>query len=117
MSASHDVLMVLAVLALSYAAMAAVSLSMERHQEQVMGKAFPALPLRLGGWALLAVALVPAIGAWGTSVGILAWLGFLTFAALGVGLQMTYAPQPVRWTGPAMALAGAVAWVLAQAGT
>lgn len=103
----------LIVLALSYAAMAAVSLSMERHQEQVYGKAFPAMALRLGGWALLAVALVPAIAAWGTSVGILAWLGFLTFAALAVGLQMTYAPQPVRWTAPALALLGAAGWVLA----
>ncbi|GGY44358.1 DUF3325 domain-containing protein [Pseudoduganella albidiflava] len=103
----------LVVLALSYAAMAAVSLSMERHQEQVYGKAFPAMPLRLGGWALLAVALVPAVAAWGTSVGILAWLGFLTFGALGIGLQMTYAPRPVRWTAPAGALLGAVAWLLA----
>lgn len=106
-------LMTVAVLALCHAGMAAVSLSMARHQEQVYGKAFAALPLRFGGWALLAVALVPAIAAWGTSVGILAWLGFLTFAALGVGLQMTYAPQPVRWTAPAVALLGAVAWVAA----
>jgi hypothetical protein len=103
----------LIVLALSYAAMAAVSLSMARHQEQAAGKAFGARSLRLGGWALLAVALVPALAAWGTSVGILAWLGMLTFAALGVGLQMTYSPRPVRWTAPAVALLGAVAWVLA----
>ncbi|MBB3220257.1 DUF3325 domain-containing protein [Pseudoduganella umbonata] len=103
----------LIVLALSYAAMTAVALSMDRHQEQVYGKAFAAMSLRLGGWALLAVALVPAIAAWGTSVGILAWLGFLTFGALGIGLQMTYAPYPVRWTAPAGALLGAVAWVLA----
>jgi len=102
----------LIVLALGYAAMAAVALSMERHQEQVAGKAFAAGPLRLGGWALLAVALVPATAAWGTPVGILAWLGMLTFAALGVGLQMTWAPQPVRWTAPAAALLGAVAWVV-----
>jgi hypothetical protein len=103
----------LIVLPLCYAAMAAVSLSMERHQEQAFGKAFDALALRLGGWALLAVALVPAIVAWGTSVGILAWLGFLTFAALGIGLQMTYSPRPVRWTAPAAALLGAVAWLAA----
>lgn len=103
----------LIVLALCYAAMAAVSLSMERHREQVHGKAAAAMHLRLGGWALLAVALVPAIVAWGTSVGILAWLGMLTFAALGTGLQMTYAPRPVRWTAPAAALLGAVAWMLA----
>lgn len=103
----------LVVLALGYAAMAALSLSMERHQEQVYGKAFGAMPLRLGGWTLLAVALVPAIAAWGSAVGILAWLGFLTFAALGIGLQMTYAPRPVRWTAPAAALLGAVAWLLA----
>ena len=69
--------------------------------------------LLLGSAALAAVALVPAIVAWGTSVGILAWLGFLTFAALAVGLQMTYAPRPVRWTAPAAALLGAVAWVVA----
>ncbi len=104
----------LIVLALSYAAMAAVSLSMERHQQQVFGKPVSRpVALRLGGWALLAVALVPAIGAWGTSVGIVAWLGMLTFAALGLGLQLTYAPRPVAWAAPAAALAGAGAWVLA----
>lgn len=103
----------LIVLALSYAAMAAVSLSMGRHQQQVLGKPVAGLALRLGGWALLAVALVPAIAAWGVSVGLLAWLGLLTFAALGIGLQMSYAPRPVRWTGPAVALLGAVAWLLA----
>jgi hypothetical protein len=103
----------LIVLALGYAGMAAVALSMARHQEQVLGKAFAATPLRLGGWALLAVALVPALVAWGASVGILAWLGMLTFAALGIGLQMTYSPRPVWWTAPAAALLGAVAWMLA----
>ncbi|GGY10884.1 DUF3325 family protein [Massilia dura] len=103
----------LIVFALSYAAMAAVSLSMERHQQQVAGRPFAGMALRLGGWVLLAVSLAPAIAAWGTSVGILAWLGFLTFAALATGLQMTYAPRPVRWTAPTVALLGAMAWMLA----
>lgn len=88
-------------LLLLYLAMAAVSLSMERHQEQIAGRMLAAQPTTLwrgGGWLLLALALVPAISAWGTSVGIAAWLGLLTFASLLLGLQLTYVPQSVRIT-------------------
>jgi len=88
-------------LALLYVAMAAVSLSMERHQEQIAGRTLAVQPTKLwrsGGWLLLALALVPAISAWGTSVGIAAWLGLMTFASLALGLQLTYAPQSVRFS-------------------
>ncbi len=105
---------VLIVLALSYVAMAAVSMSMSRHQGQVTGREMPpnaSLAYRLGGWSLLAVALAPAVFAWGISVGILGWLGVLTFAALGLGLQFTYAPRSVMWSVPVAALVAGLAWL------
>jgi len=102
------------VLGLSYLAMAAVALSMGRHQGQVFGRemaASKAWLLRIGGWALLAVALAPALGAWGTSVGIVAWLGLLTFAAIGAGVQLTYAARSLLWSGPAVGAGAALLWV------
>lgn len=67
----------LGVLGLAYLAMATVSASMGRHQHGVLGRELgPAGTrlLRLGGWLLLAVALAPAVMAWGASVGVAGWL-------------------------------------------
>lgn len=106
---------VLTVLGLSYLAMVAVALSMERHQGQLRWSGATrqaSRVLRLAGWTLLAVALAPAVLAWGASVGVVGRLGLLTFAALGLGLQLSYAPRSVLWLAPAAlvlpALAGLV---------
>jgi len=94
-------MMLLFTLLLLYLAMAAVSLSMERHQEHIAGRMLASqstMLWRRSGWLLIGLALVPAISTWGTSIGIAAWLGLLTFASLALGLQLTYAPKSVRNT-------------------
>jgi len=102
---------------LAYAAMALLSLAMERHQTQFLGRELAAPQVRMlraGGWALLALALWPAVAAWGTQVGIAGWLGVLSFAPLAVGLQLSYAPRSGAWSVPAalvVALALALAYV------
>ena len=105
----------LIVFGLAYAAMALLALAMERHQEQFVGRALAPQQVRLlraGGWLLLALALWPALAAWGTQVGIAGWLGVLSFAALAIGLQLSYAPRSGAWSVPAaLVLACAMAYV------
>lgn len=99
----------LVLLVLSYVAMAALALSMGRHQDCLAGPGASLAPrtvllLRTAGWGLLLVALALAVAAWGASVGAVGLLGVTTFAALGVGLQLTYAPATARWAPSAAAL-------------
>jgi hypothetical protein len=56
------------------------------------------------GALLLALAVWPCVAAWGTTVGVVAWLGFLSAGAgVLVGL-LPYAPRVVvglaLWAGP-----------------
>ena len=46
-------------------------------------------------------------------VALAAWLGLLTFAALALGLLLTYAPQFARRVAAAAAAAGLLAWLVA----
>ncbi|OYO30879.1 DUF3325 domain-containing protein [Janthinobacterium sp. PC23-8] len=87
---------ILCALGLSYAGMASLSLAMDRHHGQVFGRD-AAVPVRralqLAGSALLALAIWPCVAGWSASVGVLAWLGFLSAGALGVALLLPYAPK------------------------
>lgn len=108
----------LIVFALSYAAFAVLALSMARHQDELAGAGKTLAPptvaaLRVGGWSLLALALAPAVMAWGASVGTAGWLGVLTLAAMGVALQLTYAPGSARWAAPVAAGTALVLGLLA----
>ncbi len=88
----------LAALALAFAGMAGLALAMDRHHEQVTGRA-EVVPhtrrrvLRWVGSLLLALSLAACIGAWGATVGVTAWCGFLTAGGLLVGVLLTYAPR------------------------
>ena len=42
---------------------------------------------------LLALAIWPCMAGWSASVGVVAWLGFLSAGALGVALLLPYAPK------------------------
>jgi hypothetical protein len=86
-------------LAGAYAGMAALSLAMDRHAEQVHGRSPRAAwrgALRLLGALLLALAAVPCVRAWGASVGVVVWLGLLSAGALLLVLLLPYAPRAVR---------------------
>lgn len=84
---------------LSVPAFAALSLAMDKHHEQVFGQ--DSTPLQQWRWRavgvlLLALSLVVSLHYWATSVAVVAWLGGLTFAALSVGVILTYAPHRLR---------------------
>ena len=96
-----------AAFALCFAGMAALSLAMDRHFEQVTGASEPRRnqrwALRGLGAVLLALSVWPCIAAWGVGVGLTAWCGWLTAGAMAVAWTMPYIP---RWTAGAAAFSG-----------
>lgn len=87
---------ILCALGLAYAGMASLSLAMDRHHGQVFGRdAAPSMrrALQLAGSVLLALAIWPCVAGWSATVGVVAWLGFLSAGALGVALLLPYAPK------------------------
>lgn len=106
-------------LALAYAGMAGLGFAMDRHHEQLTQlRETPArrrVLLRIGGAALLVVAAVPCVIAWGATVGPVAWLGFLSAGALPVALMLPYRPRGAAWLAGAAAVAGGVALAVALA--
>jgi hypothetical protein len=111
---------------LAFAGFAAIALSMERHSPALTAcpgstpsagntpvhGARSALVARCAGYALLALAAVPAARSWGPSVGIAMWLGILTLSAFGVMLLLTYYPRAVRALAPLALLSGLLGWLL-----
>lgn len=81
-------------LALAFAGMAALSVAMDRHHEQLTRRRETPRLLRVGlcalGGLLIALALVPCVFAWGASVGTVVWLGFLSAGALCVVLLLAW---------------------------
>jgi len=69
---------------LSLIAFGALALAMERHQEDVFGRALArgrTRALRAGGWLALAAALALAVRGQGWSLGLVAWSGHISAAA------------------------------------
>ncbi|MDR2678345.1 MAG: DUF3325 domain-containing protein, partial [Zoogloeaceae bacterium] len=73
----------LLILMTAFAGFSALCLSMERHAKQALD-ALPTPAWRLGastlGWGLLLCGLAWSLREHGVSIGIAAWLGFLTLA-------------------------------------
>jgi hypothetical protein len=76
-----------------------LSASMERHARQIFGVK-PAEETRrlriVAGWVVLTLALFPAIYAYGLSVGVAVWVGFLAVAATLVAFMLTYRPHALH---------------------
>ena len=94
--------MMLLALTLSFSAFTALSLSMERHQYDLHGKA-AASPARrtqwrVLGWALLAVAFALCVADHGWAMGPVLWLGAMTLA--GVTLSFGLYPYRPTWIAP-----------------
>ena len=90
------VLMALVALLLSFSAFATLSVAMERHQEEVLGRTLARTAnhgLRAAGTALLTLALAACMVGQTRSVAAVVWLGLLTFAALPVAALLSYSPR------------------------
>lgn len=94
--------MMLLALALSFSAFTALSLSMEKHQHDLHGKAAAAparrVQLRVLGWALLAAAFALCVADHGWAMGPVLWLGAMTLA--GVALSFGLYPYRPTWIAP-----------------
>jgi hypothetical protein len=100
--------------ALAFIGFGALSASMERHAKQIFGKhpSLHARRLRAAlGWTALALALIPAIHAYGLATGIAVWTGFLAVAATVVAFLLTYRPRTLYPTFSTL-IAGALLIVL-----
>lgn len=108
----NDVFAIVMALLLTYSGMACLSLAMPRHYDQVWGRAPSAghtRVLRGAGVLLLALALLPCVGLWGNTVGVVAWLGWLSAGALMWVGMLSWAPRPAAGTAAlavAISLAG-----------
>lgn len=81
---------------LCYAGMAALSLAMEKHHAQVWTDSPRPLQqksLRVAGWGLILLALVPSITGWNATVGVVAWAGMLSLGAIVFVLLLSYQPR------------------------
>ncbi|GEM_PF-2296698 len=98
---------------LGVAGMASLSMAMERHHEQIWGKArlqvWRVWALRAVGWALLITAAVATVRLQGTSMGLTLWAMEISLAAVCVGLLLSYVPRVLPWLLAAALLA---AWVV-----
>lgn len=82
--------------ALGFIALAA---SISKHQKQIFGKELDAGKLLLAtlvGWGLLIIALIFCLFNGAISNMVSYWLGSLTFAALAVGLSLTYLENKIK---------------------
>ena len=102
-------------LALSMAGMAALSLGMNKHHEQVFGGISTTRRtglFRLLGWLLLALAVIPCVHLYGISIGLATWAAELTMAALVTMLLISYKPRLLLWLTTACAVFAALFAVL-----
>jgi hypothetical protein len=109
----------LALFALAYTGLSAMSQSMARHHAALVAYKVPrSLPLRIalraGAIACLTLALAAAMRHAGMAQGALLWAGALTVSAPAVMLQLAYAPRTLR---PCTAAAGAAGLLLALLGS
>lgn len=111
-------LYLLALFALGYGGMFALSMAIDRHYADLRGRgAEPPLALRrrlrLGGAAALALALAASVHAMGGAHGFLLWLGALSGACLLLVLLLFYALRLAALLGVLAYACGSVAYLLA----
>lgn len=101
-------------LALAYAGLLLLSLAMDRHHRDVLGRAPKPVRrgvLRWSGAGLVTLSAWPCLDAWGGSVGSVGWCGVLTAAGLSLVLLLAYAPHPSRLLAPLPPLIALAAWL------
>ncbi|EOR06357.1 DUF3325 domain-containing protein [Acinetobacter genomosp. 15BJ] len=77
-------------------ALSALACGMSKHQRDIFSAQISAQNSRrfeIAGWVMLLLSALVMIYIKGASVGLSEWLGCITFAALAVGLLLTYQPK------------------------
>lgn len=92
--------MVLIALGLTLPGCLLLSLSLRRHYRQAFGDdrayALRLWPMRIAGYAMTALALVPCVLLHGAPIGICLWLSIVALAAFFVIMLLTYRPELQR---------------------
>ena len=112
-------LFALMALAIAYAGFVTLSLAMDRHQVQLLGRELAprqTLLLRVAGGVLLCGSLLVCTAVGSTAIGIVWWLGLLSLAGISLGLLLAYRPQWARPIGIAALVAAAIGWLAGNAG-
>lgn len=94
-------------LGLSLLGLGAVAVAMPKHQKDVLQRPLSNIIsqlLKVLGWSLLALAAGLAIVFMGPTLGLSAWLMAISFAAVGLVLQITYRPKWLRIITPVVAV-------------
>ena len=92
-------------LALSFAGLATLALSLDRHHRAALRTPAPrrrAVGLRAAGWCGILLSLAAAIACAGWNFGPVQWIGALTGAAMAVVALLSYRPD---WLRPAALIA------------
>lgn len=101
--------------ALALPAFTALSLAMERHQDQVVGRALPGnttLAWRMTGVALLGLSLASCLASgWSGAVAVTAWVGLLTLGAMVTGWTLAYVPRHLLRLAGASLTAAALGFI------
>lgn len=80
-------------------ALSCLACAMSKHQREIFSQKVSARATRIFqclGWALLNISVIVMIFYQTPSVAIAEWLGCLSFAALMVGLTLTYLPKKLK---------------------
>lgn len=96
----------------AFAGFSAIAACMDRHRDQFGTQTLTSGQIQLCravGFVLLGSSLQMCIAHGNTSIALSAWVGLLTFAALALGLLLTYAPHKAR---PVAYGAAALGWGL-----
>jgi len=100
---------------LAFAGFAALSLAMDRHGEQVLGRrglpAWQRRGLRVAGSALLGGSLTAVVGQHGWGMGLIVWTGLLTAAAMALAMLLCYRPRAVPMALAGIGIGLVVTWV------
>jgi len=84
---------------LALAGLATMGLSQTQHHGWLFHRpatATRSARLRWAGLLIVATSLLPAMRSWGAIIGLVGWLGLLSFAAALLLLARTYLPSPPR---------------------
>lgn len=97
----NDIFAIAMALLLIYAGMACLGLAAPRHYNQVWGRnprAGHTRVLRGAGVLLLGLAILPCVGLWGNTLGMVVWLGWMGVGALLWIGMLSWAPRPAAGT-------------------
>src|SRR5688500_974026 len=92
----NEFVQIFTIFTLTFSVMTSLCLSMDQHFKKIWSSNLTKKKryfLKVMGWLLIVVAILPSIAYWGNAIGIVAWFGFLSASALTLVLLLAYIPM------------------------